>query len=95
MRICHRMTWMACLSLASIISTSALGAQAPPEPNAGASPPAVVAEPRLAEPNANGAGRIELMLNFREAPIRTIIDYLSERAGLTIVANVSPARSER
>jgi type II secretion system protein D len=47
-------------------------------------------QPREAvEPNAGGVGRTELLLNFQEAPIRTVLDYLSRQAGLAIVSDVS------
>jgi general secretion pathway protein D len=38
-------------------------------------------------PTTNGTARIQLLLNFQDTPVRTILDYLSERAGLMIVAN--------
>jgi len=46
-----------------------------------------------AEPNApaaehgtNGTGELKIMLNFQEAPLQTVLDYLSETAGLIIVS---------
>ena len=35
----------------------------------------------------NGAAKVQLLLNFQDTPVRTILDYLSEQAGLMIVAN--------
>jgi general secretion pathway protein D len=39
-------------------------------------------------PIANGTAKVQLLLNFQDTPVRTIVDYLSERAGLMIVASV-------
>ena len=56
---------------------------------------AVAATPsETADPNAvaeghannNGTGSLKIMLNFQEAPLQTVLEYLSETAGLTIVS---------
>ncbi|MBN1361573.1 MAG: hypothetical protein JW993_13325 [Sedimentisphaerales bacterium] len=39
--------------------------------------------------NGNGIGKIKLLLNFQDAPLQTVLDYLSETAGLAVVSNVS------
>ncbi len=36
--------------------------------------------------NSNGTGNLKIMLNFQEAPLQTVLEYLSETAGLTIVS---------
>ena len=39
----------------------------------------------------NGNGNIKLKLNFQDAPLQTVLEYLSETAGLTIVSDTSIA----
>ncbi len=34
----------------------------------------------------NGTGSLKIMLNFQDAPLQTVLEYLSETAGLTIVS---------
>ena len=48
--------------------------QTPPSPDDGAQPVTL--------------GKGELLLNFREAELQSILDYLSEQAGLIVVSNV-------
>ena len=45
--------------------------------------------PQATPSNGNGTGHIQLLLNFQETPVRSVLDYLSEKAGLTIVTDVS------
>jgi general secretion pathway protein D len=35
---------------------------------------------------ANGTGSLKIMLNFQDAPLKTVLEYLSETAGLTVVS---------
>ncbi len=49
------------------------------------------AETPLTQPSGsgNGTGDIKLMLNFQDAPLQTVLEYLSETAGLTIVSDMA------
>lgn len=87
MKIANTVAPLVTLIVTFVNLASAQEAQIPPVPTAVASGPAAQAT-QVNEPNGVASRPVELLLNFQDAPIRTVLNYLSERAGLTIVANV-------
>jgi general secretion pathway protein D len=74
------------------------GGQAPPrqaapqpstEPNAVPSTTAApaAAATQTAPTNGNGTGDIKIVMNFQDAPLDAVLKYLSEKAGLTVIAS--------
>lgn len=86
-------------------STSSPAPQTPAEPTAPAPTPAPAAAPTPVSTSAPAPaadakpievvqnGELKLKLNFQDTPLQTVLEYLSETAGLTIVSNEPIAAS--
>jgi len=71
------------LLTALLLALPTVGLRAQAEPNGGPAAETKLATPKVKEPAPEAGG--ELRLNFRNAPLDLVLDYLSEAAGFTIV----------